>query len=1175
MPLRGIVRTLRDHEGFASLISGLEEGWNLQSITGVSGSSRSLVPAAIRELTKRPVFVVTSNIVEAERFVEECESWLGAGEACLFPPLEALPFEIVARSGEMEAGRVSVLERLATGGRPIIVAPITALHRLVVPPGVIRDACLTVRAGDEAGLETISAALARAGYERLNIVEGRGQYAVRGGIVDVFPPSRESPVRLEFFGDELQSIREFDPISQKSSHAITSLIIGPAREFLVGEDRIGEGLARIRAELESSVKKLEAAGHRSSANRLKTKVRFHLECISEARFFEGVENYLPYFYPETASLLDHVPRDSVVILDDYPRLRESSEQTEKDARDAYSSRLSQGALLPAEALAYESFERVMERVFSFQVVHLSVLPRLIEGRDARNLAQFGARPAPSFHGQWNSLIQELKGRKTAGAAVACVVANADRVRALSATLKVEGVEVVTAESLDREPREGQVIVTTGAVSEGMEIPALRLTVLGDGEIYGKTKRKRTSAQPRERLTGIFEDLKVGDYVVHVNHGIGRYLGVKTLEIEGAQKDYFFIKYAGADALYVPTDQSDLIHKYIGGEGQEPRLNKLGGTEWSRVKNRVRESVRELARDLLHLYAIRQASKGFQFSPDTSWQREFEDAFKYEETPDQRQATEEIKGDMEGPRAMDRLLVGDVGYGKTEVAMRAAFKAVNDSKQVAVLVPTTILAQQHFNTFRERFEDYPIRVEVLSRFRSPKEQDQVVKDLRLGTVDIVIGTHRLLQDDIAFNNLGLLVVDEEHRFGVAHKEKIKRLKQTVDVLTLTATPIPRTLHMALTGFRDMSVIETPPEDRFPVQTFVVEQSDDLVRAAVARELHRGGQVYYVHNRVQTIERVASRLRALVPDARIAVAHGQIREDRLEKTMLAFLDGEYDILLCTTIIESGLDIANVNTLIVEDADHLGLAQLYQLRGRVGRSNRLAYAYFMYRRDKVLQEQAEKRLEAIREFTEFGSGFKIAMRDLEIRGAGNILGAEQHGFIASVGFDMYCRLLEQAVRELKGEELREPPAVSIEVLADAYLPDSYVPDSRQKVDLYKKIAAIRETGDAEVVAEEMKDRFGPIPPPAANLLTVARVKILAARAGITAISQGKDRIEFRIGNPGLFPADRAHALVRQYRGRMMMPGRGLISMKVDGAGRTALLLATESFLEALAPVASGADQ
>ncbi|HOV80861.1 MAG TPA: transcription-repair coupling factor, partial [Bacillota bacterium] len=616
----------------------------------------------------------------------------------------------------------------------------------------------------------------------------------------------------------------------------------------------------------------------------------------------------------------------------------------------------------------------------------------------------------------------------------------------------------------------------------------------------------------------FVELKVGDYVVHVNHGIGRYLGVVPLAIGGIRKEYLLVQYAGEDKLYVPVDQVGLIQKYLGGEGDAPRLSRLGGGDWARVKGRVKDAVRDMAGELLALYAARETMKGHSFGPDTVWQREFEDTFPYEETPDQLRATEEVKADMESNKPMDRLLCGDVGYGKTEVALRAAFKAVVDGKQVAVLVPTTILAQQHYNTFQERLAGFPVKVEVLSRFRTLREQRRVVEGLERGTVDIVIGTHRLIQDDVRFKNLGLLVVDEEQRFGVAHKERLKMLRKNVDVLTLSATPIPRTLHMSLAGVRDTSILETPPEDRYPVQTYVVEEDPVLIREAIRRELNRGGQVFFVYNRIMDLERVAMWLQELVPEARIAVAHGQVKDDELEQVMLDFIGRQYDLLVCTTIIENGLDISNVNTLIVKEANMMGLAQLYQLRGRVGRSNRLAYAYFTYRRDRVLGEAAEKRLAAIREFTELGSGFKIAMRDLEIRGAGNILGTEQHGHIAAVGFDLYCRLLEEAVREARGEKAVQPVETSVELPVEAYIPDTYVPDTNQKVELYKRIAGLFSLEELGYLEEELRDRFGALPEPVQNLLAVAKVRIMAAGLMIRTISllPGQLRVIFSPSHP-----------------------------------------------------------
>ncbi|HHV78575.1 MAG TPA: transcription-repair coupling factor [Firmicutes bacterium] len=751
----------------------------------------------------------------------------------------------------------------------------------------------------------------------------------------------------------------------------------------------------------------------------------------------------------------------------------------------------------------------------------------------------GVRPAPSFMGRWGDFVEEVKRRKHGGWTVIYLAYDEDRARHARLAL---------------EEANAGIIVETGVLSSGFEMVPAKLCVLTEKDVLGKEKRVGApSRKGRKPSDLVLSDLKPGDYVVHVNHGIGQYLGMRTLEIEHTHRDYLFIRYAGGDALYVPSDQVDLIEKYVGGEGAQPKLNRLGGVEWSRQKRRVKESVRHMAKELLELYRARKSIKGHAFSPDTPWQREFEAAFRFEDTPDQRQATEEIKRDMEAPRPMDRLLCGDVGYGKTEVAIRAAMKAVMDSKQVAVLVPTTILAQQHYSTFVERFKGYPVHIEVLSRFKSEEEQNRIVKEIRQGTVDIVIGTHRLLSKDVVFSDLGLLIIDEEHRFGVRHKERIKQLKKEVDVLTLTATPIPRTLHMALSGLRDVSIIDTPPEGRVPVQTYVVEYDDDLVRDAIRRELARNGQVYYVHNRVESIARCATKVKRLVPEARIAVAHGRTKEEELARIMEAFLRGEYDILVTTMIIESGLDIPNVNTLIVEDADRLGLAQLYQIRGRVGRSNRVAYAYFTFNRGKVLTQQAESRLEAIREFTELGSGYRIAMRDLEIRGAGNILGPEQHGFLTAVGFGMYCRLLEESVKELKGEKPEERRGTTMEIPLDAYLPTSYVPDETSRIRIYKRLAAAQCEQDIIDVESELLDRFGDPPKPAVTLLQASRVKTVASQCGVGSISLKNDRLVLTVDDPSKFPVDRIGEASKAFKGMLNVTSGqsgGSITVKLKDA-------------------------
>ncbi|MCL5046582.1 MAG: transcription-repair coupling factor [Actinobacteria bacterium] len=1156
---------------YLSLVEGLKKGYSQQAIYGLSGSTKTYVAAGLRQHTGRPLLILVPTAHGAEKVRDDLRTLLPDREIHVFPVMELLPFEIMAHSPEVMAQRLSVLEKLARGEDLTVVAPITALLRSLPPAELFVQSCLTIRWGDRIDLEPLLRDLVARGYERVELVEGRGQFSVRGGILDLYPLTATDPWRIELFDDEVDSIRAFDIATQRSTGKIKEAFVPPAREFILPCDGLQEASRAIRRELEATLHRLERQDKGESAARLREKVEGHLERLADCAYFEGVEQYAPFFYDEAATLLDYFPRDCLLVLDEPARLKEAAEEIDLHNRQRQVSWLEHGGLLPSQAKLYLSYPDLAYAIRKRRSIEFSLLLKKVPGSDPVNIVSVSTKPMQVFHGQWAMFLDELGRWKDGRYRTLLITATPERAIKLRDSL-VEGGVLAAVVSWPSLPETAQILIAPGTIETGFQWPGLRFTVVTDGEIYGHPKKRRRvpakeTTKDAVRVTH-YRDLNVGDYVVHVNHGIGKYLGVQTLEVGGVSKDYLFIKYEGADRLYVPTDQIQLIQKYVGAEGHEPKLYKLGGTEWSKVKTRVKESIQKMAIELLRLQAIRESTPGFGFGPDTVWQSEFEDAFKYEETPDQLQATEEIKRDLEKARPMDRLLCGDVGYGKTEVAIRAAFKAVENSKQVAVLVPTTILAQQHYNTFRERFGGYPVRIDLLSRFRTAREQELTLQALKNGEVDVLIGTHRLLGDDVRFKDLGLLIVDEEQRFGVGHKEKIKLLKANVDVLTLTATPIPRTLHMSLVGLRDMSVIESPPEDRFPVETYVAEYNEELIRDAISRELYRGGQVYYLHNRVATIERAATKLQALVPNARLVVAHGQMKEDHLENVMIDFLDGEYDVLVCTTIIESGLDIPNVNTIIVEEADHLGLAQLYQLRGRVGRSNRLAHAYFLYKRDKVLTEVAEKRLQAIREFTEFGSGFKIAMRDLEIRGAGNILGPEQHGFIISVGFDLYCQLLEQAVGELKGEKVVEEPEPSIELTVDAYISDGYIGDPKQKIETYQKIMAIRSPEDAHDVEEEMEDRFGAAPRPVQNLLAIARIKSLAKAAGIAGINQIKDRVTCKFAVPAKLTPDRLAPLNRRYRGRIQASAGKVpaLIIKAQGWKPEDLLAALEDILPQL---------
>ena len=902
-----------------------------------------------------------------------------------------------------------------------------------------------------------------------------------------------------------------------------------------------------------------------AADALEKRIGEHIEKLSNGMYFPGIEQYRPLLVPDSTLIIDYFT-DALVVIDEPARVRDQLQSMLEDFGQMVANLLEKGRVLPLVTDNYCDWPEVLRQCKEHPIVYVSTLSTRAQGMQPSQTINSSSRGAETFHGKPELLEERLKFWRQQGYRVLLSVSSRTQAQHLVSTIQERDVPAVFAEELGDALKPGNVVVTVGGLQSGFELAGAKLVVLSDTEIYGRRakQRRRPSVEEAVRITR-YSDLQPGDYVVHVNHGIGRYLGVHTLEVAGVHRDYLTLQYAGEDKLYVPTEQVHLLQKYVGTEDQEPRLYKLGGTEWARTKQRVKDSVQNIARGLLKLYAERESQPGYAFSEDTVWQKEFEDSFPYRETEDQLRAIVEMKQDMQRPRPMDRLLCGDVGYGKTEVAIRGAFKAVMDGKQVAVLVPTTILAQQHYRTFKERFENTGANIAIVSRFQSATVQKETLRRLKEGQVDVIIGTHRLLSKDVKFKDLGLVIIDEEQRFGVVQKERLKEISKGVDVLTLTATPIPRTMHMALVGVRDMSVIETPPENRFPVRTYVVEYEEEQIREAILRELAREGQVYFVYNRVRTIDALAQQLQQLVPEARIAVAHGQMDENRLEKIMLDFFNQEYDILLCTTIIETGMDIPNVNTLIVYDADHLGLSQLYQLRGRVGRSNRVAYAYFTYRRDKILSEAAEKRLQAIREFTELGSGFKIAMRDLEIRGAGNLLGPEQHGFIASVGFELYCKLLEQSIQELKGETKEEPPEPVLDLSVDAYLPDEFISDSQQKVEMYRKVTAIASEEDLMDVTEELEDRFGDLPLPVVNLLVAAKIKNLARRCAVASIQQQRNLTVIRL-HPGMEPAESVLSyLTKQYRGRLTVAkGKQLqIRLNTRGLSEAEVLGLLESIL------------
>ncbi|WP_058300458.1 transcription-repair coupling factor [Gorillibacterium timonense] len=1141
--MRELISAFKEDKDFAAIAAGVGSGMREQLVAGLAGSSRQVMIAALMDETERPVMIVTHNMFAAQKIAEDLVECISADRVLLYPAQEMLAVEAAAASPETEAQRIDALTKLATGFKGVLITPYAGLRRLLPERSVFADSCIRVKEGEELVLEEFLRRIAELGYERAERVEKKGEFSVRGGIVDLYPLTSATPYRIELFDVEVDSIRSFDPETQRSQDRLSSLEIPPAKEIIASVKRFQNAAHHAADLLEVQLGKMT---DRQAKLRLRDTIQDELGRLEQGTPFAGISKYISLLYPERQTLFDYVSSDTLLLIDEPARLLETAKQLERDEAEWVTGLLQEGKTLPQLALS-KPYDSLLHRK-PFPTIYLSLFLRQVPGTQPQNIVNFMCRTMQSFHGQMNLLKAEMERWKKSGSRVLLLAEGSerkDRVRRVLADYSIEEPEILD-----------------GNLQSGFELPSIRLVVITEGEMFSQKQRKARRVDKRienaERIKS-YQELKPGDYVVHVNHGIGKYMGIGTLEVGGIHKDYMHILYAGGDKLSVPIDQIDLIQKYVGSEEKEPKVYKLGGTEWSKVKTKVRSSVKDIADDLIKLYAERQQAPGYAFTKDSAYQGEFEAMFPYDETRDQLRAISEIKTDMEKTRPMDRLLCGDVGYGKTEVAVRAAFKAAIDGKQVAILVPTTILAQQHYETFRERFSDYPFRISVLSRFRSKKEQTETIKGIKAGTVDIVIGTHRILSADIKFKDLGLLIVDEEQRFGVSHKEKLKRLKTNVDVLTLTATPIPRTLHMSMLGVRDLSVIETPPENRFPVQTYVLEYSAGLVREAIERELAREGQVYYLYNRVQGIQQMADQISALVPDARVAYAHGQMSEQELERTILDFLDGEYDVLVSTSIIETGVDIPNVNTLIIHDADKMGLSQLYQLRGRVGRSNRIAYAYFTYQRDKVLTEVAEKRLQSIKEFTELGSGFKIAMRDLSIRGAGNLLGAEQHGFIASVGFDMYSQMLADEINKLKAEMdggaqiPLQDFSTQLDLQIDAYLPSDYIYDSMQKIEIYKKVAGITTLDEAGDLQDELVDRFGDLPEAVDNLLAVARVKVYGSLFKIESIVQkGEDfHLKLHTSQNDKLDGKRLVALSAQFENRIRLTPGTQIQIEIKGKG------------------------
>jgi transcription-repair coupling factor (superfamily II helicase) len=1061
-------------------------------LSGLAGASEALVGSSLflNGGFKGAMLVIVPGHDQVNAWLADMKQLIPERQVLVFDPAESLPFEVVAASREPAAGRLQALASLrGQGEKTVVIASVEALLPKLVPPTYWDEAAISLQVKQETDYNGLLQRLVLAGYERSENVSAPGQFAVRGDVVDVFP-FYDTPVRMEFWGDEITSLRRLDPESQRSQERIAEIIIWPAREFIYDAGLAAtavDGIKNAYQERRSVLK-----GSKDAQLRLQRRANRLVEMAKEGTG-GSLSLVQPYFYPEQSSLLDYLPPDSMVIIEEPGRFQEQCRSRTALLESDYRRFFQEGNSFTPWKEYYFDADQLLKQMVDYPLLCFSQLLTRLPMIESKSVFSFTTKEMQPFLVRPDLLVQEVKGWLQRKSAV-LLLAHESKLKHLERELRDLEMAMIAADKWQEYLKDGRLHIGAGVLSRGFEIPGV-LAVVTPEEMFGG-KRGRGSRR-RAVAADHLPDLSPGDYVVHVHHGIGHYVGICEKETVEIKKDYLEIVYAGDDRLFVPMEQVDMVQKYKGPEGFKPRLSRMGGSDWTRLKQRIKKRVQELAEDLLSLYSKRSQAAGYAFSRDTLWQQEFEEQFAYEETQDQLQAIAEVKADMERERPMERLICGDVGFGKTEVAIRAAFKAVQDGKQVAVLVPTTVLAHQHYLTFKERFSRYPVQVDMLSRFRSPSEQRKTLADLKKGIVDVIIGTHRLLSRDVVFKDLGLLVIDEEQRFGVADKERIKMLKANVYVIAMTATPIPRTLQMSLGGVRDMSLIETPPEDRLPVQTYVLEYDPALVRDAIMREIKRGGQVFYVHNRVQTISSTAYHLQGLIPEASFRIAHGQMKEDELEKVMWDFINQKFDCLVCTTIIESGLDFPNVNTLLVEDADYFGLSQLYQLRGRVGRSNRLAYAYFTFNGDQVLTEQAEKRLRALQEFTEFGSGFKLALRDLEIRGAGNVLGAEQHGHMASVGFDLYNSMLQEAVRELKGEKPPEKKAVKplIDLQVDSFIPDSYIRNGKQKVDIYRRLTLAGSLEDVTELAEEVRDRFGTMPTPVIHLFDLAAIR---ARAG-----------------------------------------------------------------------------
>jgi len=1075
--MNDIVKILPNFKKFNDYIENVKNNVNPIMLSGLTDSGKVHFAYSTFFYSEKPICIITYNELQAKKIIKNLEYF--TKDIYYFPKKEIMAYDYLAESKDTTYNRINCLNGVYDKRAKVIVTTLEAVSQKLIAQDILYKNILEINKNDTISLEEIKQKLIALGYERTDIAQNKSEFSIRGGILDIALSEKEG-VRIELWGDEIDSIRTFDTNTQRSKEKQDSIKIYPAHEFV-----LEKGLQEIAEKIEDEKDKEE---------------------ISEGNYTTKIDKYWNIFYSNSKNtFIDFVKNDYLVFLDEVSKIKARSENIIKDTSNLIKSLIEKNRYVPQLLREIEDYIELLERLKNVQTIYLESKDIGFVDKQSmhakRNGYSFSYREVNFFRSSMDLLFKEVQEGLGSGTTIAILCGSQNNIKRTKDLLQ---------EKIKNLSKLGNLIITEGSLTEGFECFDFNLLVISIEELFNvPKKRKRTPEQFRTGENIIFSDLKIGDYIVHRTNGVGQFIGINTISTDGITKDYIKIKYKDDGVLYVPTSSLDNVKKYIGSGDRAPKLNKLGSKDWAKAKAKVRANLQEIAKDLIELYAKREKAKGFMFSKDTEWQKEFEEKFPYTETSDQLRSIEEMKKDMESEKPMDRLLCGDVGYGKTEIAIRGAFKACMDQKQVVYLAPTTILASQQYDTFKERMKDYPIRIELLNRFVSQAKQKEVIDGLKLGEVDIVIGTHKLLNDKIEYKNLGLLVIDEEHRFGVKHKEKIKKLKNSIDVLTMTATPIPRTLHMSIVGIRDMSCLYEPPHNRRPVQTYVLEHDEEVVKEAITKELEREGQVFYLYNKVENIDKKADDISKLVPEAKVAYAHGRMSGAEIEDIMQKFVDKEIDVLVCTTILESGIDIPNANTIIVENADRLGLAQLYQIRGRVGRSDKQAYAYITYKRDKLINEVAEKRLKAIKEFTEFGSGFKIAMRDLEIRGAGSLLGEIQHGHIDEVGYDTYCKILDEVVKEQKGIKVEEEPEVTIDINISSFIPDYYIENSSQKMESYRNIALCKTEEDLQNIKEELEDRYGKMPKEVINLINIAKIKEICKNSGIIKVLQKQNNI------------------------------------------------------------------